>query len=66
MKIKTVTYRTNAQVEPYVHRHVEATAEVARGESPEEALEALKEWVEGQLYVTLETVTIQTERKVRP
>lgn len=65
MRIKTVSYRTNARVEPYVHRHIEAMAEVQSGETPEEALEALKEWVDGQLFDVIETVTVKTEKVVR-
>lgn len=61
MKIKTVTYQENAEIKPYQHKRVGATAEVERGETPEQALADLTDWVQGQLYDTVITIT---EKKV--
>jgi hypothetical protein len=65
MKILSVTYRKNAQIRPFEHQHVEATASVGSREDPEEVLEKLKGWVDGQLYDMVEVVTVRQERKVR-
>lgn len=50
-QITSVTYRTNKQVAPYIHEHLEATATVQPGEDPVDVAERLSVWVHETLGV---------------
>jgi len=54
LKIKSVTYRTNTSVAPYRTKHVEATADVGQGDSPERVLRELARFVHKQLGLKFE------------
>lgn len=49
VKIKTVSFRSCVQLQPFQHAHIEVTAEVQVGQSPEGVLDALKCWVADEL-----------------
>lgn len=54
MRIKTLSVKSNVQVAPYVHLHIEAGADVELGENPVTVLDGLKEFVSGQLRRAVE------------
>lgn len=49
MKIITVTYGRTVNLGNYESARLDATAEVERGETPEDALGRLREWIEAQV-----------------
>lgn len=53
-RIKEVSFRSNVELKPYMHSHIEVKLEVAAGQDPKEALEFAKDWVAEQLKVAKE------------
>lgn len=51
MKITTITYRTNVELAPFRHAHVEMTAELEKNDDLDDALEELKAEVHRALGV---------------
>lgn len=54
MHISKLTYKTNVQLRPFQHEHVEVTVDVAKGESPNEAFDFAKSFVRRQLGIDVE------------
>jgi hypothetical protein len=49
MRVKNVTYRRNAEVEKFIHQHVECTVELEPGDDPDRAFLAARSFVERKL-----------------
>lgn len=64
MKILTVTYRANLPQSNYRTEHVEATAEVQKGETAEEAFAAVRDFVRKQLGLDLSSEEIERAEAV--
>lgn len=47
--VKSVTFRSNIEVEKYRHVHVEAAADIAPGDNPEDVMDMLKVFVAQEL-----------------
>lgn len=52
MRISRVTFRTNAQVAPFRHEHVECTVDLNEGDSPDGAFSLAKSFVQDKLEIT--------------
>jgi hypothetical protein len=50
-RITSVTFRANVQLEPFHHTHVEATRSVGTDETPEQALQDVKDFVAQELRI---------------
>jgi hypothetical protein len=50
-RIKTVTFRSNIELKPYTHAHIEVSVDVPPNTKPEAALEFAKSWVAKELKI---------------
>lgn len=63
-RITRISYRTNAEVRPYVHEHCEVTVDVNAGEDPAAAFELAKAEARRHLGIDVTEAEVEAAKLV--